>query len=105
MRGPCTRHATHAPPSSRRQLSPSCAIAVSLKHHPDKGGDPAKFHKITEAYEVLCSLKAQEETLEEEEASMGPIFLMCVLCYVPTPGRVMQEMEPSGMSGQEWCRR
>ena len=26
---------------------------LSLKHHPDKGGDPSMFKQITQAYEVL----------------------------------------------------
>lgn len=28
---------------------------LSFQHHPDKGGDPAVFAEMTEAYDVLCS--------------------------------------------------
>jgi DnaJ family protein A protein 2 len=28
---------------------------LSFQHHPDKGGDPAVFSEMTEAYDVLCS--------------------------------------------------
>ena len=28
-------------------------LQLSLKHHPDKGGDPEEFKKITEAHEAL----------------------------------------------------
>jgi DnaJ-class molecular chaperone len=27
---------------------------LSLQHHPDRGGDPTKFHEINNAYEILC---------------------------------------------------
>ena len=29
---------------------------LARKHHPDKGGDPEKFKKISEAYSVLSDI-------------------------------------------------
>lgn len=34
---------------------------LAQKHHPDKGGDEAKFKEITEAYSVLCDDKKRRE--------------------------------------------
>uniref|UniRef100_A0A7S2BF56 J domain-containing protein n=1 Tax=Octactis speculum TaxID=3111310 RepID=A0A7S2BF56_9STRA len=34
---------------------------LCLKAHPDKGGDPALFDKIQEAYGVICSVREKEE--------------------------------------------
>jgi hypothetical protein len=33
---------------------------LAKKHHPDKGGDPATFQRVTEAYNVLKSKPARE---------------------------------------------
>ena len=52
---------------------------LALRHHPDKGGDPAKFHRITEAYEVLTSLKALEETEAEEAAKYDVVVAEATL--------------------------
>ena len=37
----------------------------ALKTHPDKGGDPELFQRVSEAYEVLTSVRETEE--EERE--------------------------------------
>lgn len=29
----------------------------TMKHHPDKGGDPSKFHQVKEAFELLRNVK------------------------------------------------
>ncbi|HWH16642.1 MAG TPA: DnaJ domain-containing protein, partial [Candidatus Paceibacterota bacterium] len=34
---------------------------LAQKHHPDKGGDEAKFKEITEAYSVLSDEKKRRE--------------------------------------------
>jgi curved DNA-binding protein CbpA len=39
---------------------------LALKHHPDKGGDKAFFQKLTEAYEILTSVRESSD-LEQEE--------------------------------------
>jgi curved DNA-binding protein CbpA len=45
---------------------------LALKNHPDKGGDKDKFQEITEAYEVVSSLKEnQEEKAELEQGTMN----------------------------------
>ena len=36
---------------------------MAIKLHPDKGGDPAKFQEMQNAYEVLSDPKAVESTL------------------------------------------
>lgn len=37
---------------------------LSFKHHPDKGGDPAVFAEMTEAYDVLCSDERKDYDLK-----------------------------------------
>lgn len=34
---------------------------LALKHHPDRGGDPEMFKKISEAYETLCDPEKRKE--------------------------------------------
>jgi len=34
---------------------------LTMKHHPDKGGDDKKFHEIQEAYEVLSNKQKRQE--------------------------------------------
>ena len=36
---------------------------LAMKNHPDKGGDPELFQKITEAYEVLSDRNTQTSLL------------------------------------------
>ena len=56
---------------------------LSLKHHPDKGGDPVKFNRVVEARRVVLSdwdhtivMHKQEqqrraEAMKNREASLG----------------------------------
>ena len=30
---------------------------AAMKHHPDRGGDPEEFQRITKAYEAMCKRK------------------------------------------------
>lgn len=34
---------------------------LAQKHHPDRGGDPAAFQKVTKAYETLIDPKQREK--------------------------------------------
>ena len=34
---------------------------LSMKHHPDRGGDPISFNQINEAYEILINSESREE--------------------------------------------
>lgn len=40
--------------------------------HPDRGGDPALFHQVREAYEVLAEWHANPGRLDDSVASPGP---------------------------------
>jgi len=34
---------------------------LAQRHHPDRGGDPVMFQKVTKAYEVLSDVKQREK--------------------------------------------
>ena len=34
---------------------------LARKHHPDKGGDPEKFKKISEAYSILSDISKRRQ--------------------------------------------
>ena len=39
--------------NSSKSMIKNAYKKLAMKYHPDKGGDPEKFKKISEAYEVL----------------------------------------------------
>jgi DnaJ family protein A protein 2 len=41
--------------SAEEKVIKKAYYKLSFQHHPDKGGDPAVFAEMTEAYDVLCS--------------------------------------------------
>jgi len=41
--------------SAEEKVIKKAYYKLSFQHHPDKGGDPAVFSEMTEAYDVLCS--------------------------------------------------
>ena len=41
------------PPKTQKEIKTQYRKLI-LKHHPDKGGDPKEFIKITKSYENLC---------------------------------------------------
>ena len=43
---------------------------LARKHHPDKGGDPEKFKKISEAYSVLSDISKRRQY----DSGMGSPF-------------------------------
>lgn len=47
---------------------------LSLKHHPDKGGNPDDFVKITQAYEILTKPKQQQPELKTSTINLNDIF-------------------------------
>jgi DnaJ-class molecular chaperone len=49
---------------SDEKLIKKAYYKLSFKHHPDKGGDPAVFAEMTEAYDVLCSIERKDYDLK-----------------------------------------
>ncbi len=66
---------------------------LAKTHHPDRGGDPAMFLKITEAYQLLSNPQIHRGAIPAPRPSMqisGPA------------ARVPREMDPYYWSDQEW---
>ena len=57
--------------------------ALQVKHHPDKGGDPAQFKRVTEAFNVIergtedfrSKFQSAEEKREADRESKRSVFI------------------------------
>lgn len=58
------------PTCADRQAIKRAYLALALRHHPDKGGDPARFREIQVAYDKLVILNA---CCKEEDVKKHPL--------------------------------
>ena len=47
---------------------------LSMKHHPDRGGDPVKFNSILEAYRIVTRINATTTAIQQSNDSADEFF-------------------------------
>jgi len=65
---------SHFPPPCRPNTSPSwdgqAYRKLALAKHPDRGGDPAEFARVTKAYEVRSETNGWDERMNLENIAL-----------------------------------